>query len=321
MVFHEPIIPVHNSNGHRRTAVIVHNKVNSPTKLPISAERPATTDQPPATDDQPLVTVVIPSYNHAQFIGQAIRSVVDQTYKNLELIVIDDGSTDGSASVVKNILAKVGPFDGKLFAQDNMGAHYTINRGISLARGDYIAILNSDDYYYPQRIERLLAKAMHDGCDFVFSKIDHVSDKGFHLNDTGRIRSSYLSAYSGVGRYPHIGDVLLGYNLAVTTSNFFMKKSLVDKVGLFHDYQLVHDWDFLLRVLLVSEPCFVDEPLLAYRVHDHNTLFARAHLSRRELGRMFRAYAAALAEGQRRNPHAPARFPAHVRAMFRDLPD
>ena len=88
-----------------------------------------------------LISVVIPAYNHERFIGPAIDSVLGQTWEHLELIVIDDGSTDGTAKVVQ------GYTDARLsyYYQENQDAYNTINRGLGLAQGDYIAILNSDD--------------------------------------------------------------------------------------------------------------------------------------------------------------------------------
>ncbi|HUW64280.1 MAG TPA: glycosyltransferase, partial [Spirochaetia bacterium] len=229
----------------------------------------------------------------------------DQTYKNIELIVIDDGSSDGSPSVIENVLKDIHTLNAQLFLQDNCGAHNTINRGISMARGEYVAILNSDDFYYPRRLEKLLTWATLNHCEFAFSKVDHVSSDGTYLDRNREIRSTYLSVYEGRGHFPSLAFSLLKYNLAVTTSNFLMKRSIIDKVGLFRDYKIVHDWDYLLRVLLETEPCFLDEPLMAYRVHENNTLSRLLHLAWDELNTIFSDYAKARAAGKPRNSLAP----------------
>jgi glycosyltransferase involved in cell wall biosynthesis len=260
---------------------------------------------PASSIGDPLVSVIVPSYNHAGFIRQAIYSVANQTYRNVELIVIDDGSRDHSPSVISDTLEGLAAIKAQLFVQDNKGAHDAINRGILLARGEYIAILNSDDFYYPCRMEKLVGKARRDGCEFVFSKVDFVSSN--NLLERHRGKSAYIQAYEASKHLPSLGFALMGYNLAVTTSNCFMKKSLVDRVGLFHDYIIVHDWDYLLRVLLESEPCLLDESLLAYRVHEHNTLSRLGHVGPSETQMIFGHYARAVAAGKAPNKLAPQR--------------
>ena len=97
----------------------------------------------------PVVSVVIPAYNHENFIGPAIDSVLGQSFEDFELIVIDDGSTDNTGTIVQNYT------DSRLtyFYQENQDAFNTINRGLSLARGRYVSILNSDDIYALDRLE------------------------------------------------------------------------------------------------------------------------------------------------------------------------
>lgn len=98
----------------------------------------------------PLVTVVIPSYNHERYVEQAVRSVMDQTYGNIELIVIDDGSRDASARLLAQLKEQYG---FKLVVRPNKGLSATLNEGIGMASGKYIAFLASDDFYCPGRIE------------------------------------------------------------------------------------------------------------------------------------------------------------------------
>ena len=97
----------------------------------------------------PLISVIIPAYNHERFIGAAIESVINQSLTDFELIIVNDGSTDGTEDVVK----KYDDSRLRYFYQENQDAYNTINRGISLARGQYISILNSDDIYTIDRLE------------------------------------------------------------------------------------------------------------------------------------------------------------------------
>ncbi|HEX5647782.1 MAG TPA: glycosyltransferase [Nitrospira sp.] len=100
---------------------------------------------------QPMVSVILPSYNHEAYVSQAIQSVVAQTYQNVELIVLDDGSTDQSVNLIQD-LAKVYGF--AVVARENRGLAKTLNEGLNLARGKYVSFVGSDDYYHPRRIER-----------------------------------------------------------------------------------------------------------------------------------------------------------------------
>ena len=101
----------------------------------------------------PRVSVVIPSYNHAAFVAEAVRSVLAQTLADLELVVVDDGSTDDSLAVLRGLA------DPRLqvHRQVNQGAHAAINVGLARARGDVLAVLNSDDAYQSRRLARAVA--------------------------------------------------------------------------------------------------------------------------------------------------------------------
>src|SRR6185312_7317644 len=121
----------------------------------------------------PSISVVIPSYNHRQFIGEALASVRAQTCPPLELIVIDDGSTDGSAEYLRNDAAIT-----HLTVRENRGAHATLNEAIARAGGSWISILNSDDVYAPDRLARLHEFAAREGHDLVFSDVAFIDANG-----------------------------------------------------------------------------------------------------------------------------------------------
>ena len=99
-----------------------------------------------------LVSVLVPCFNHAKYIETCILSVINQSYKNIELIVLDDGSTDGSYEIAEQLKLK---FDFKLIKQDNRGLAATLNRAIiEFSNGDYVAICASDDYFPINKIEK-----------------------------------------------------------------------------------------------------------------------------------------------------------------------
>src|SRR3989442_13154067 len=102
----------------------------------------------------PRVSVVIPSYNHAQFVGAAIDSVLAQTLSDFELIIIDDGSKDDSVETIQRRLSQLNDDRVRLVARENRGLCRTLNEGLLMARGRYFAYLGSDDLWEPTKLEK-----------------------------------------------------------------------------------------------------------------------------------------------------------------------
>jgi glycosyltransferase involved in cell wall biosynthesis len=219
---------------------------------------------------RPLVSVVIPSHNHARFLEQTIGSVVAQTYRPLELVVVDDGSTDGSPGLLARCLARA-PLDGvRVIEQANAGAHAAIMRGVEASSGEVVGILNSDDLYHPCRVERLLPHLAR-GHDLAFSGVRFVDASGKPLPPTSAWPEWYRKCLEETALCPSVGYALLVHNFSVSSGNFLFRRRLYDRLAGFSDHRFTHDWDFLLRSVHYSEPAFVREPLYSYRIHDDNT--------------------------------------------------
>ncbi len=236
------------------------------------------------------VSVVIPAYNHEKFIGPAIDSVLGQSYQDFELIIVDDGSTDNTAGVIKG-------YDDKrirYFYQDNQDAFNTINRGMGLAVGDYIAILNSDDIFSLDRLQRLLDVQKETGAQCLFSDVIPISDGGEEFRDPDfgwNIWHQKNRAF-----YKKAGDLYSAFlkgNFMVTTSNLFMTRAAAEKVGKFCSLRYLHDYDFIFRMMLAFPDkvhYVADEKLLYYRIHDGNTLGEAAILGREQDQQVIRKY-------------------------------
>ena len=217
----------------------------------------------------PLVSVLMPAYNHAPYVRTAVESVLGQTYGNLELIAIDDASSDATWTVLQS-------FDDerlRLHRHDaNQGAHATLNEALKLARGEFIAIINSDDVYHPERLARLVAEAKRsNGKDtLIFTDVSFVDAQGSIVE--GHPRALIYKALSErcASLAPYLR--LLTGNLAISTSNFFFPRSLAEKIGAFTPLRYSHDWDWALRASIHGAPTWVREPLLSYRIHGANTL-------------------------------------------------
>ncbi|WPD23962.1 MAG: glycosyltransferase [Candidatus Electrothrix scaldis] len=247
-----------------------------------------------------FISVVIPAYNHERFIGAAVDSVLNQTWENLELIVVDDGSIDGTGAIVQAYT------DPRLsyYYQDNQDAFNTINRGMGLAKGDYIAILNSDDIYAEDRLERLVTLQQESQAACLFTDVIPISDSGTVFTDPNfgwniwhrKNRDWYFSCED-------LYAAFLKGNFMVTTSNLFMTAEAVQQVGKFCSLRYLHDYDYIFRMMLAfpGQVLYVaDEQLLYYRIHDGNTLGEAAILGRQQDIEVIRKYMlAALPEESR----------------------
>ena len=221
----------------------------------------------------PLISVIIPSYNHQAFIGAAIDSVLQQTYQHFELIVIDDHSSDRSLEVIEKYQDPRIKLDQHAH---NIGASETINEGIRQARGDYIAILNSDDVFMPNRLARLLEVAQQESAAFITTDVELIDKTGEIVRDKNHYWIQWVDELRA--RYASSGDIvqaILAGNFFISTSNFFIHRTVFERIGYFHDYRYTSDYEFILRYLAdnYSRAVYLfDEKLLQYRLHGSNTI-------------------------------------------------
>ena len=124
------------------------------------------------------VSVIIPVYNGAKFIKNAIDSVIDQTNQNFEIIVIDDGSTDNTPNILKGYGDKI-----RYNTQENKGQAHAINQGLEMSEGEYIAYLDSDDMYYPEKLEEQLKYFYnHPDVSLVYSDRCHIDSSEKYIS-------------------------------------------------------------------------------------------------------------------------------------------
>ena len=209
---------------------------------------------------QPLVSVIIPAYNQSAFIGQAIHSVLDQTFPDWELIVVDDGSSDRTAEVVAQF------DDPRLHYvfQENRGLPGARNRGIECARGAHLAFLDADDAFHPRKLEWHVA---------------HLeSDLEIGLSYASRIEMDHLGNPIWLLRAPaevSLSDLVLGFPFSI--NDLLLRREWVERAGYFDESFRLHgeDRDFYLRLAL--EGCRFDrlDRFVAYR-----RLHARRQFSR-----------------------------------------
>jgi glycosyltransferase involved in cell wall biosynthesis len=207
-------------------------------------------EHPASGPARPVVTVVIPTFNRAAIVGRAIRSVLGQTCQDWELIVVDDGSTDGTEPVVtafSDNRIKYVRHDRKL------GGGAARNTGIRCAQGEYVAFLDSDDEWLPEKIQKELE---------VFQSSDPavglVYTGKMMLDETGRVLEIRMPTKSG-----WVYEALLDGNFIGSCSRVAVKKQAVERVAGFDETLVAHqDWDLWLRVARVSSVAFVPNCLV-----------------------------------------------------------
>ncbi len=216
----------------------------------------------------PKVSVVIPTYNRAHVLGEAMQSVLDQTFDGFELIVVDDGSTDNT----KEVVASFGDPRIKYIYQENRGASAAYNTGILASRGEYIAFLDSDDIWLPQKLE-LQVKLLNSRPDVAL-----VCSDGYIFD----VRTN-----STLGRYWH--GVPFGYRVDpqrasrdplremlvwgcfISETFVMVRREVFNEVGGYDESLKDHvDWDMYVRVCQRFAIETIDIPLAKMRKHDAN---------------------------------------------------
>ncbi len=201
----------------------------------------------------PLISVIIPAYNQADYLAAAVHSVLDQTYRNIEVIVVDDGSTDQTAEIGQSFAdPRV-----RYFHQENRGLSGARNTGIRNARGDYLSYLDSDDLFLPDKLS-LLAKVLD-----ATPEVGLVAGQAIPIDESeqkiGKVFDTPLPADPTnllLGNPLHVGSVLV-------------RKSCQDEVGFFDEtLRSYEDWDMWLRLGLAGcGMAWVDQPVSLYRFH------------------------------------------------------
>lgn len=213
----------------------------------------------------PQVSVIVPCYNHEQYVETAINSVLQQTYPNIQLIVIDDGSADGSVAKLEKMRDE---HDFSFIAQENHGVCRTLNRAIrELAEGKYIALLASDDYWHKDKVE-LQVEALESSRDteFCFSQaIEFTDEPG-------------AATFSPFPRNCFSGNVLKRVFLRqhVPAGTMMFSRDLYEELGGFDETLKEEDWDFVIRSAASTRFSVVQRPLLYYRSHAANSMKTRA---------------------------------------------
>jgi glycosyltransferase involved in cell wall biosynthesis len=203
----------------------------------------------------PLVSVVMTTYNRAKYISDAIKSVLDQTFGDFELVIVDDGSTDDTLRIIKSFNDK----RIKYYFQNNAGQNPARNAGIIISNGEYIAMIDSDDMWDRHKLEKQV------------DILDTHTDIGLVYCGTTFIDENNRTIYKKpiIGYKGNVLDKLLMTNFLYNGSCPLFRKSCIKKTGLFDTaFKRMTDWEFYLRFAIYYKFWGIKEYLLKYRIHN-----------------------------------------------------
>ena len=207
----------------------------------------------PAASDAPLVSIVIPSYNQGVYIEETIRSIVLQDYPNVEVIVIDGGSTDSTVEVIR----KYEPWLAHWVSEKDKGQANAINKGLAVARGEIVTWLNSDDLLLPGALRQLALAYRQNPHAFFVSPVEHFldgTDKSRVFEPQNVTHRELIEFWSGRVRWNDPGT--------------FYTREVLETVGpIDESFRYSFDYEFVLRVSKRFEATYLPEPTTKFRVH------------------------------------------------------
>lgn len=204
-----------------------------------------------AVVDFPRITVVTPSFNQAAYLERTIRSVLDQGYPNLEYIIVDGGSNDGSINIIRRYEDRLAWW----VSEPDRGQTDAINKGLRRATGEWVAWQNSDDIYYPGAFHDVAAAAArHPETDLIIGDIMLIDEQDRQLRNICYVKPSY--------------NALLAEGMLIANQAAFWRRSLQEKIGLLdEEFHCSFDYEWFLRLSRHTESVHVARVWGALRLH------------------------------------------------------
>lgn len=217
---------------------------------------------------KPLISVIIPTYNREKKIHVALDSLLNQTFQDFEVVIVDDGSVDKTAQVIEKYKKIDSRF--KYFYQKNAGVSSARNKGIKEAKGDYVSFLDSDDYYEFTFLEKMYSKIIEKKADVCYCSYYNVTTKGKYPS-----RTIFKE-----------GDILIDYileNVKIHTTSWLIKKELIylNDISFPTNVSWGEDIEFFSEVLSITKNvCFVNEYLTNYVIDDNESTLSSFSLDK-----------------------------------------
>lgn len=230
---------------------------------------------------QPLVSIIVPCYNHQDYIEVCIESIIGQSYQNLEFIIIDDGSKDSSAEKIKALAqqcnARFSRFEFRV--RPNKGLSATLNEGLAWIKGDYFCVIASDDMMTSDKIAIQISHALKN------PDVTSIYGSVQLIDENGNLKQKKQLAYKEYG----FDEIFLNRFTLYAPTQMHKTKDFLS-LGGFNEQTKIEDWDMLLRLAKAKKKIICVPELLAYyRIHSNNT-FNQHDLMLRELLKIIQPY-------------------------------
>ena len=214
-------------------------------------------------DSSPKVSVFIASYNHAQFLTECLDSILTQNYQNFEIVVVDDGSTDGSLDILKDYQDRF-PEKVRCYRHPdnkNHGISATSNLAICHSRGEYLAWIGSDDAWYPEKLELQITQLEENpALGMVYCYADLIDREGKII--PGQYGVDVTNDSNPVGQ--------MIYSCHPPAMTVVFRRKCLDDVGPFNESLVYSDWELFVRIFARWKVGFIAKSLAMYRIHDTN---------------------------------------------------
>jgi glycosyltransferase involved in cell wall biosynthesis len=214
----------------------------------------------------PLISVVMTSYNHERYVSQAIESILNQTFPDFELIIVDDASTDRSREIIEAY--KKRDFRIRIVYHDsNKGISKTANDGFEIARGKFVALMNSDDLWTPEKLEKQICILQQNPDLIVWSDASIIDANG---NETGQLFTQMQKAIQRQ-KSGFIFRELIRSNFICGQSTIFETK-IARQIKFDTRLSYANDYKFMIDISKHHHFYFIPEPLVKYRIHGQNSI-------------------------------------------------
>jgi glycosyltransferase involved in cell wall biosynthesis len=211
------------------------------------------------------VSINLCCYNSEKYLRETLDSIMNQTYKDWELVIINDGSTDSTESIINEYIKQGYPII--YYYQENHGLGYSRNKAIEFSRGEYIAFIDHDDVWLQGKLEKQVAILKNKpSIDFLYTNYFTIKNNRKDL---------YLKDKQPEGFV--FEQFILFYPVGILT--VMVRKSILDTLGLFFDENLryAEDYDLFIRLLMKSQAAYIDEALAIYRIHNNMSTIVSYH--------------------------------------------
>lgn len=210
--------------------------------------------------EYPKISVIMPVFNNVDFVEKSILSVISQNYPNLEFIVIDGGSTDGTLEVINKYRDSINYF----VSEKDYGMWHACNKGMLAATGEYIGFLPSDDLYLENALLKIGEKLINEpDIDVIYGEAEVWDSKGDYINIRGAV--------------PYNKDRLLHIHCYISFQASFFKRNIITDIGLYDtNLRWCADWDYWKRIAIKSRYKFqfIDERIGVWRYHSNSISYS-----------------------------------------------